>query len=731
MTALEGTPLVLLKLDDEPVGERLLRCLDRVDVEVAWNRPALAILRFVDPPSQTAARDPFPLGAPLEIQVRSDRGAPRSLGTFDVTAARWRYSAAGELVLEVEAADALERMARRQTGLGLRRRNLRDALHKLCAAVDLRGPKGDVPRIKMPSLLQARGTDLELLERLCRTAGRRFLLRGDALHLAEPGAGDGKPRRLTWGGNLLELEASTSLADQVAAVQARSWDPDQQKARLEQVTEPQRDDARYAGLSGPQWGSKAAATEPLKIHPRPLPDRADARRAAQAEMDRRAETFLHLEGTCDGDVDLQPGARIELTGVARLHAGVRTVDRVLHRIDSAEGFLTKFEVGAAPTEQPPAPAERGMTCVPARVIDTDDPDEQGRVRVSFEPLGDGLESDWLRVVHPGAGRFRGQFLPPHEGDEVLVLLESDSLDAGYVLGGLYSTVNPPADEFEQAHPHATQGFWSAAGHRVVMNDDDDTIEIRLAKDSRIRMANKHALIHSGGSLELSDAFGSRLTMQRHKVELLCNTKFHVITGHHEIRLHGGHINVWGRRVDFRERGPAETEDYEPPPPTDDPDAPDAADPDEAPPPAEIPIPIDVPEELEPWLGVIDNIQFKYNSADLVPPSFSILGEAAKAMNKWPDFNFEVQGHASTEGEAAYNLTLSQARAASVCAWLSQHGGVAEARLTPVGYGESRPVLGDDGREDREASRRVEFHLVAGRAQPTPEPTPPTPPGPGG
>ncbi len=729
MITLRGTPPILLKLDDDDVDERLLRCLDRVDVESAWNRPALAVLRFVDPPSETAARDPFPLGAPLEVSVRSDRGAPRSLGTYDVTSARWSYGAAGELVLEVEAADGLERMARRQSGIGLRRSSLREALRKLCSAVDLRGPKGDVPKIKLPSLLQARGTDLRLLERLCGSAGRRFVLRDGVLHLAEPGAGQGKPRRLTWGENLLRLEAATSLADQVAAVQARSWDPDQQKARLEQVAEPQREDATYAGLTGPQWGAKAAPVEPLKIHPRPLPGRDDARRAAQAELDRRSETFLHLQGTCDGDVELRPGARIELAGVARLHEGVRTVDRVLHRVDAAEGYVTRFEVGAAPVEQPPEPTARGLVCVPARVIDTDDPDEMGRVRVSFDPLGEGLESHWLRVVHPGAGRFRGQFLPPHEGDEVLVLLEADSLDAGYVLGGLYSAINPPAEEFEQADRHATQGFWSASGHRVVMNDDDDVIEIRLAKDSRIRMTNKHLLLHSGGSVELSDAFGSRLTMRRHKVELQCNTQFHVITGHHEIRLHGGHINIWGRRVDFRERGPAETEDYEAPPPPDDPDAPEAGDPDEKPPPPEVPIPEDVPEELEPWLGVIEDIRFRYNSDELVPPSFSILNNAAGAMNKWPDFHFEIQGHASTEGEAAYNLDLSRRRAASVRTYLIEHGGVAAARLKSEGYGETRPVLGDDGQEDREASRRVEFHLVKG--QPAPEGPPPPDPDGGG
>ena len=62
MTSLQGTPLVILAIDGEPVNDRLLRCLDRLEVEAAWNRPALAILRFVDPQSVTLKNVRFSLG---------------------------------------------------------------------------------------------------------------------------------------------------------------------------------------------------------------------------------------------------------------------------------------------------------------------------------------------------------------------------------------------------------------------------------------------------------------------------------------------------------------------------------------------------------------------------------------------------------------------------------------------------------------------------------------------
>ena len=59
----------------------------------------------------------------------------------------------------------------------------------------------------------------------------------------------------------------------------------------------------------------------------------------------------------------------------------------------------------------------------AIVTDIKDPEELGRVKVKFPSLADDYESDWARVVLPGAGEDTGLVFLPDVDDEVLVAFE--------------------------------------------------------------------------------------------------------------------------------------------------------------------------------------------------------------------------------------------------------------------------------------------------------------------
>jgi outer membrane protein OmpA-like peptidoglycan-associated protein len=58
------------------------------------------------------------------------------------------------------------------------------------------------------------------------------------------------------------------------------------------------------------------------------------------------------------------------------------------------------------------------------------------------------------------------------------------------------------------------------------------------------------------------------------------------------------------------------------------------------------------------------------------------------------------------GSDACNQTLSEARARSVVAWLTQHG-IAADRLAAKGYGKTMPVADNDSDQGRARNRRVE------------------------
>jgi outer membrane protein OmpA-like peptidoglycan-associated protein len=69
----------------------------------------------------------------------------------------------------------------------------------------------------------------------------------------------------------------------------------------------------------------------------------------------------------------------------------------------------------------------------------------------------------------------------------------------------------------------------------------------------------------------------------------------------------------------------------------------------------------------------------------------------------------IEGHTDNVGGAAFNMKLSEGRAASVRAWLVKHG-IAASRLTSTGFGQTRPVDTNETDEGRRNNRRVEFHI---------------------
>jgi outer membrane protein OmpA-like peptidoglycan-associated protein len=105
------------------------------------------------------------------------------------------------------------------------------------------------------------------------------------------------------------------------------------------------------------------------------------------------------------------------------------------------------------------------------------------------------------------------------------------------------------------------------------------------------------------------------------------------------------------------------------------------------------------------------ILFDVNKAELKQPSRENLTNLATILNKYPDTNILVEGHADATGTEEWNLELSKMRSQSVANFLSGQQ-VMESRFTTMGYGESQPIADNDTVEGRAANRRVEVAIYA-------------------
>ncbi len=102
------------------------------------------------------------------------------------------------------------------------------------------------------------------------------------------------------------------------------------------------------------------------------------------------------------------------------------------------------------------------------------------------------------------------------------------------------------------------------------------------------------------------------------------------------------------------------------------------------------------------------IYFDTDKANLKAESAPTLAEVAKLLKANPDLTLLVVGHTDNQGDFAYNVSLSERRAASVIDSLTGSYGVPKSRLVPFGAGMSSPVALNDDEAGRKLNRRVEL-----------------------
>ena len=107
--------------------------------------------------------------------------------------------------------------------------------------------------------------------------------------------------------------------------------------------------------------------------------------------------------------------------------------------------------------------------------------------------------------------------------------------------------------------------------------------------------------------------------------------------------------------------------------------------------------------------ILKGVKFEFDSARLTEAAKLILDQVAETLKAYPDVNVDVEGHTDDIGTDGYNMGLSERRANSGKDYLVSHG-VEGKRMTPIGYGKTRPIASNTTPEGREENRRVELHV---------------------
>ena len=105
-----------------------------------------------------------------------------------------------------------------------------------------------------------------------------------------------------------------------------------------------------------------------------------------------------------------------------------------------------------------------------------------------------------------------------------------------------------------------------------------------------------------------------------------------------------------------------------------------------------------------------NVEFDTGKAIVKPAYYKEIEGVADIMKKYPELNIVIEGHTDNMGEEKYNLNLSQKRTEAIKEVMVKKFKIESARITPKGFGYSKPIADNSTKEGRKSNRRVEASL---------------------
>lgn len=382
------------------------------------------------------------------------------------------------------------------------------------------GLKGDVAATSVThkEIVQYYVSDWDFLVARAEMNGQLVFTDGDKISIDKPDTGSDPVLTLTYGANLLELEAELDARQQWKSVKASSWDYAGQalfeaESSAATFTEP-------GNLSGAAL-SDALAPETFEIRHtgQVLTQELQAKADAVMLKSRMSKARGRLKFT--GFPGVKPGVVVRLLGCGERFNGNVYVTGVRHEVQngswftdvqfgmSPEWFSHKTDIAGPPAGGLVAPVHGLQIGIAVQL--ENDPDGEHRVLVKLPLLDNAARGVWARVCTPDAGNERGTFFRPEIGDELIIGFLNDDPRDPVVLGMLHSSAKPAWHEAKD--DNHIKGFQSRSKMKWVFDDEKNIITMETPA------GNKFVISEDEKSITLQDQNGNSLKMNDSGIEI--------------------------------------------------------------------------------------------------------------------------------------------------------------------------------------------------------------------
>lgn len=550
---------ISIKIDGSTLAADAMAAVLTVTVDQHAHLPDMFSISLQDPEMERIDNGPFDLAKEVEIAAETGDGTEITLMKGEITALEPEFQEGMIPRLVVRGYDKSHRLYRENKSTAHLNKKDSDLAGEIAQNAGLQVDV-ETTRTVYDHIFQHNQSDLAfLMQRAWRIGFECYVEDGKLVFRKPPTSGNDV--ELAWGQDLLEFLPRMTLAEQVDEVVVRGWDAEQQSAIVGRASQgslyPEIEESR----DGKTWAGQFGTGKTI-ITNQPVTSQAEADAIAEARLSEISGAFVQAEGKALRRPDIRAGKRIKLTGLGNRFSGTYLVTAATH-VYSPAGLHTWFKVKGSRTglisEELGLQGkdERWYGVVTAVVTNTDDPEDQGRIKVKYPWLTEDAESFWARVASPGAGPEAGFICVPDVGDEVLVAFEHGDFDQPYVLGGLWNGQHAPPEETKGAgsgEKPQVRTWRSRAGHRIAFYDNaDEKIEIISKGGNEIVVDDANGkIVIKGSSLTLTfDTNAGKITLESgSEIEIKAGSNLKIEAGGNMDLTASGQVNVTGAMINL-------------------------------------------------------------------------------------------------------------------------------------------------------------------------------------
>lgn len=367
-------------------------------------------------------------------------------------------------------------------------------------------------------LVQYYATDWDFMLSRAEVNGMLVMVDDGKIAVKAPEVNGQAKLTVTYGVDLIELEAGMDARTQFASVKGAAWDLQTLKmveadsnptALNQQGNITSKELSKVMGLSD----YRLQTTTPL--------DQNGLKAWTDAQQLKSGLSRIRGRMKFQGSAKVKPGDLIELNGAGNRFNGSVFVGGVTHTIAQGNWF-TSISFGMAPnwfTEAKDIQAPKASGLLPgisglqigivAQI--NDDPNGQYRIKVNIPVLQPESQGIWARLASPYASEEIGSFFFPEIGDEVVLGYFNNDPCHPVILGSLYSSKRKTPYALEAGNN--CKALVTRSQMKIAFDEEKKIITIATPG------GNEVVLSDDGASITLTDKNNNKVTLDSNGISL--------------------------------------------------------------------------------------------------------------------------------------------------------------------------------------------------------------------